>query len=135
MKRTLDVAAIVLAGLLLLGFALLSIRGIIDPKAASAQFGSPVSDAAGALYYRVYLSRNLALAAAGLLLLLARQWRSLAVLITVTVALPVFDMTVLTLNAITPPVVHPVALVLIALTAALLWRRAATQNPGRNPAR
>jgi len=32
-------------------------------------------------------------------------------------------MTVLSLNGITPPVVHPVALALIALTAALLWRR------------
>ena len=128
MKRTLDVAAIVLTGLLLLGFALLSFRGIIDPQAASAQFGSAVSDAAGALYYRVYMSRNLALAAAGLLLLLTRQWRSVAILITVTAALPVFDMTVLLLDGVTPPFVHPVALVLIALTAALLWRRVANEN-------
>jgi hypothetical protein len=128
MKRTLDAAATVLAGLLLLGFALLSVRGIIDPHAASAQFGSPVSDAAGWLYYRVYMSRNLALAAAGLLLLLTRQWRSVAILITVTVALPVFDMTVLLFNGVTPPVVHPVALVLIALTATLLWRRVANEN-------
>jgi hypothetical protein len=128
MKRTLDAAATVLAGLLLLGFALLSVRGIIDPQAASAQFGSPVSDAAGGLYYRVYMSRNLALAATGLLLLLTRQWRSVAILITVTVALPVFDMTVLSLNGVTPPFVHPVALVLIALTAGLLWRRVANEN-------
>jgi hypothetical protein len=129
MKRTLDVAAVVLATLLLLGFTILSVRGIIDPQTAAARFGTEVNDAAGALYYRVYLSRNLVLSAAGLILLLMRQWRPLAILITVTAALPVFDMTVLSLNGITPPVLHPVALVLIAITAALLWRRAAaTEN-------
>src|SRR5258708_17883910 len=124
MKRTLDLAAIVLTMLLLLGFAVLSVRGIIDPQAAAARFGTEVKDAAGALYYRVYLSRNLALAATGLILLIMRQWRPLAILITVTAALPVFDMSVLSLNGITPPFVHPVGLLLILLTAALLWRRA-----------
>ena len=59
MKRSLDIAAVVLTSLLLLAFAGLSLRGLIDPQAASARFGSPVSDAAGALFYRVYLSRNL----------------------------------------------------------------------------
>src|SRR6478752_4516347 len=118
MKRTLDTAALVLATLLLLGFAVLSVRGIIDPQTAAARFGAEVNDAAGALYYRVYLSRNLALSAAGLILLLMRHWRPLAILITVTAALPVFDMTVLSLNGIAPPFVHPVALLLILLTAA-----------------
>jgi hypothetical protein len=33
-------------------------------------------------------------------------------------------MSVLSLNGMTPPVLHPVALALIAMTAALLWRRA-----------
>ena len=128
MKRTLDVAAIVLATLLLLGFAVLSVRGLIDPQDAAARFGTEVKDAAGALYYRVYLSRNLALAAAGMIFLLMRQWRPLAILITVTAALPVFDMSVLSLNGVTPPFVHPVALILIALTAALLWRRVAANE-------
>ena len=128
MKRTLDVAAVVLATLLLLGFAVLSVRGIIDPQTAAARFGTEVKDAAGALYYRVYLSRNLVLSAAGLIFLLMRQWKPLAILITATAALPVFDMTVLSLNGVTPPFVHPVALALIALTAALLWRRAAASE-------
>lgn len=48
MKRSLDIAAIVLTSLLLLGFAVLSLRGLIDPQPASARFGAPVSDAAGA---------------------------------------------------------------------------------------
>src|SRR6266436_4746557 len=43
MKRSLDIAAIVLTSLLLLGFAVLSVRGFIDPQPASARFGLPVS--------------------------------------------------------------------------------------------
>ncbi len=125
MKRSLDVAAVVLASLLLIGFALVSVRGLIDPQSASARFGTSVSDAAGALFYRVYLSRNLVIVAAGAIFLLSRQWRPLAALVTVTAALPVFDMSVLSSNGVTPPAFHPAALALIVLTAALLWRRVA----------
>jgi hypothetical protein len=45
-------------------------------------------------------------------------------------------MSVLLLSGITPPVFHPIALALIAITAALLWRRAAassTSSAGPNP--
>jgi hypothetical protein len=82
MKRSLDIAAVVLTSLLLLGFAVLSIRGIIDPQPASVRFGMPVSDAAGALFYRVYLSRNLVIAASGAIFLFSRQWTPLAILMT-----------------------------------------------------
>jgi hypothetical protein len=128
MKRTLDVAAVVLTALLLLGFTVLSVRGTINPQVASARFGAEVSDAAGALFYRVYLSRNLVIVVSGAVLLLMRQWTPLAILVTVTAALPLFDMTVLSLNGITPPIFHPVALALLAMTAALLWRRAAANE-------
>jgi hypothetical protein len=124
MKKSLDIAAIALTALLLLGFAVLSFRGLIDPQQASVRFGTPVSDAAGVLFYRVYLSRNLVIVAAGAIFLLSRQWTPLAILLTMTAALPVFDMSVLSLNGVTPPLFHPVALALIALAAALLWRRA-----------
>jgi hypothetical protein len=124
MKRSLDVAAVVLTSLLLIGLALVSFRGLVDPQSASARFGMSVSDAAGALFYRVYLSRSLVIVAAGAIFLLSRQWRPLAVLVTVTAALPVFDMSVLSLNGVTPPAFHPVALPLIVLAAVLLWRRA-----------
>ena len=110
MKRTLDIAAIVLTALLLIGFAVLSLRGTINPQGASARFGAEVTDAAGALFYRVYLSRNLVIVVTGAVLLLMRQWTPLAILLTVTAALPVFDMTVLSLNGVTPPVFHPIAL-------------------------
>src|SRR5207248_1805247 len=128
MKRTLDIAAIALTALLLLGFAVLSLRGTINPQVASARFGAEVTDAAGTLFYRVYLSRNLVIVVTGAALLLMRQWTPLAILLTVTAALPVFDMTVLTLNGVTPPVFHPIALALLAITAALLWLRAVAQR-------
>lgn len=128
MKRTLDLAAVVLTALLLLGFAVLSLRGLINPQAASARFGSEVADTAGGLFYRVYLSRNLVIVICGAIFLLLRQWLPLAILLTATAALPVFDMTVLSSSGVTPPVIHPMALALLALSAALLWRRVAVNR-------
>jgi hypothetical protein len=124
MKRALDIATTVLTSLLLLAFVILVLRGLIDPQQASARFGAPVSDAAGSLFYRVYLSRNLVIVAAGAIFLLSRQWTALAILLTIAAFLPLFDMSVLALNGVTPPALHPIALALLALTAALLWRRA-----------
>src|SRR5215471_11505221 len=95
MKRALDLAAIVLTSLLLIGFAVLSLRGLIDPHQASGRFGSPVTDAAGALFYRVYLSRNLVIVLCGAIFLATRQWGPLAILLTAAAALPIFDMSVL----------------------------------------
>jgi hypothetical protein len=69
MKRSLDVAATVLTALLLLAFAALSLRGLIAPEQASARFGAPVADAAGSLFYRVYLSRNLVITVTGAIFL------------------------------------------------------------------
>jgi Domain of unknown function (DUF4267) len=129
MKRSLDVAAIALSALLLLGFAVLSLRGLINPQLVSERFGTAVSDASGALFFRVYLSRNLVIVAAGAIFLLTRQWTPLAILVSATAALPLFDMSVLYLSGATPPVSHPVALGLIAITAALLWRRVSTNKP------
>jgi hypothetical protein len=124
-KRSLDIAAVALTSLLLLGFAVLSLRGLIDPQPASVRFGMPVSDAAGALFYRVYLSRNLVIVASAAIFLLSRQWKPLAIVLMLTAVLPVFDMSVLWSSGVTPPTFHPIALALIAITAALLWRRAA----------
>jgi hypothetical protein len=129
MKRALDIATTVLTSLLLLAFVILVLRGLIDPQQASARFGAPVSDAAGAMFYRVYLSRNLVIVAAGAVFLLSRQWTALAVLLTAAAFLPLFDMSVLAINGVTPPALHPVALALLALTAALLWRRARATRP------
>jgi hypothetical protein len=128
MKRTLDISATVLTSLLLLGFVALALRGLIDPQQASARFGAPVSDAAGGLFYRVYLSRNLVIAVVSAIFLLSRQWSALAILLTVAALLPLFDMSVLVLSGVRPPAFHPLALVLLALAAALVWRRARTDR-------
>jgi Domain of unknown function (DUF4267) len=124
MKKSLDIAATALTALLLLGFAFLSLRGLLDPQSASARFGTVVADPAGTLFYRVYLSRNLVIVVAGAILLLTRHWTALSILLTVTAALPLFDMAVLSANGITPPLFHPAAFVFIAIAAALSWRRA-----------
>jgi Domain of unknown function (DUF4267) len=124
MKKSLDIAATALTVLLLLGFAALSLRGLIDPQSASARFGTAVSDSAGTLFYRVYLSRNLVIVAAGAIFLLTRHWTALAVLLTATAALPLFDMAVLSQSGVTPPFFHPAAFAVIAVAAALVWRRA-----------
>jgi len=131
-KRSLDIAAVALTSLLLLGFAVLSLRGLIDPQPASVRFGMPVSDAAGAVFYRVYLSRNLDIVASAAIFLLSRQWKPLAIVLTLTAVLPVFDMSVLWSSGVTPPAFHPIALALIAITAALLWWRVAA-TPREKP--
>lgn len=124
MKKSLDLAAPILTALLLFLFAGLALRGMVDPQGASARFGTAVSDGAGALFYKVYLSRNLVIAIAGAALLTLRMWKALAILVSVAALLPVFDMAVLSQNGVTPPAFHPLALVLLAIAAALLWRRA-----------
>jgi uncharacterized protein DUF4267 len=123
MKKTLDISAIVLTAFLLAVLSVQAVRGLIDPQLASARFGAQVSDLAGVLFYRVYLSRTLVLTVAGAAFLLTRQWKAVAILVTVAAALPVFDMSVLLLSGVTPPTLHPLALVLLAIAAALLWRR------------
>ena len=80
------------------------------------------------MFYRVYISRNLVIVAAGAIFLLSRQWTPLAILLTTAAVLPVFDMSALSLSGVTPPAFHPIALALIAITAALLWRRAAASR-------
>jgi Domain of unknown function (DUF4267) len=122
MQKALDIAAVALAALLVVGLAVVSVRGLIDPQQASLRFGFPVSDAAGALFYRVYLSRNLVIVAASAVFLIRRQWTPLAILLSAAAVLPVFDMTVLSVDGVTPPAFHKLALVLLAIAAALLWR-------------
>jgi len=124
MKKSLDLAAPILTALLLLGFAVLALRGLLDPQGASARFGTAVSDSPGALFYKVYLSRNLVIVIAAAALLILRMWMALAILISATALLPIFDMAVLSQNGVTPPAFHPIALVVLLIAAALLWRRA-----------
>jgi hypothetical protein len=68
-------------------------------------------------------SRNLVLALAGLVFLLASMWRALAILLTASVLLPVYDIVALTVAHAPVPVVHPITLGVLATLAALLWLR------------
>jgi hypothetical protein len=124
--RFLDIAANISVSLFLLMFAVYSARGLFAPEFTSARFfGLPTVDVDGTLYYRVYLARNLAIVAVGLVFLLRRQWQPLAVLTTVAIALPVFDAAALysVLGGATPLAGHASALVVIGVASALLWRR------------
>jgi Domain of unknown function (DUF4267) len=124
MKKMLDIAAVVLTILFLGALAVASILGLLDPHKASIGYGMPTSDAAGALFYRVFASRNLVLVAAGAIFLILRLWRPLAILVGLTSALAVFDMAVLSSEGVSPPAFHAVTLVVILATTALLARRA-----------
>jgi hypothetical protein len=108
----------------LVALAAVSLLGMSDPQKASVGYGMPVSDAAGALFYRVFVSRNLVIAASGLIFLLLREWWALAILVSLTSLLAIFDMAVLLYNGVTPPAFHAITLVVILITAVLLWRRA-----------
>jgi len=126
MNRTLDIAAIVFVAFFVIALGIVSTLGMLDPAKASVGYGMPVSDAAGALFYRVFASRNLVLVAAGAIFLLLRLWKPLAILVTLTAALAVFDMSVLAREGVTPPPFHAITLVFILITSALLWRRVLT---------
>jgi len=123
-RKLLGVAAIFFVSLFLLMFAVYSVRGLFAPEIMSARFfGLPTADIDGTLYYRVYLSRNLAIVVAGLVFLIRRQWQPLAVLTTAAMALPIFDATVLynVLGGTTRLAAHVSTFVVISLASVLLW--------------
>jgi hypothetical protein len=136
MKKMLGAAAIFSVTLFLLMFAVYSARGLFAPELTSTRFfGLPAVDVDGTLYYRVYLSRNLAIVATGFVFLIRRQWQPLAVLTTAATALPVFDATVLynVLGRAIPLAGHVSALVVISLASVLLWLR--VRNAGSSDAK
>lgn len=126
MRKLVAVAAILLVSLFLLMFAVYSVRGLFAPELTSVRFfGLPTVDADGTLYYRVYLSRNLAIVVTGFVFLIRRQWQPLAVLTTAAMALPLFDATVLyaVLGGATRFAAHVSTFAVICLASVLLWLR------------
>ena len=118
------------AVLLTLAFVLFGIRGIYDPTAASMRFGVPADDPVEMFYYRVYLARNLVIVGAGLVMLILRQWRSVAILLTAALLLPTFDAILLyrELGADAGLTVHIVTGVIVAIAAALMWVKAVSDR-------
>ncbi|PZO47202.1 MAG: hypothetical protein DCF16_18080 [Alphaproteobacteria bacterium] len=132
MRDLLHIAAYAVSVLLLVVMALLSVRGIVDPAGAAASFGVPVDDPSAYLYQLVYRSRNLVIAVAGLAFLFFGMWRALAILATVAIALPAFDIYALTQAGREVTVVHPATLVALAIMTILLWLRLALNRPEKN---
>lgn len=126
MKNVLGNVGVGFAVVLTLAFVVFGIRGIYDPTAASMRFGLPADDPAEMFYYRVYLARNLVIVLAGLSLLALKQWRSVAMLLTAALTLPIFD-AVLLYRERGPEAgltVHIVTGVIVAIAACLMWFKA-----------
>ncbi len=126
MRKLLAVATVLCVSLFLLMFTVYSARGLFAPELMSARFfGLSTVDVDGILYYRVYLSRNLAIVVAGFVFLLRRQWQPLAVLTTAAMVLPVFDATALyvMLGGATRFAAHVSTFVVTGLASVLLWLR------------
>ncbi|MEQ1763322.1 MAG: DUF4267 domain-containing protein [Pyrinomonadaceae bacterium] len=130
MKNVLGNVGVGFAVVLILAFVVFGIRGIYDPTAASMRFGLPADDADEMFYYRVYLARNLVIVLAGLVLLALRQWKSVAILLTTALALPIFD-AVLLYRERGPEAgltVHIVTGVIVAIAAFLMWMKVSSTN-------
>lgn len=130
MKNVLGNVGVGFAALLIVAFVFFGIRGIYDPTAASMRFGLPADDPAEMFYYRVYLARNLVIVLAGLVLLASRQWKSVAIVLTSALALPIFD-AVLLYRERGPEVgltVHIVTGVIVAIAATLMWLKVASSR-------
>lgn len=112
--------------LALAGFTIGGLIGMFDPIASASKFGMPINDDAGALYFRVYRSRDFVLLVIALIFLVRRDWVSLATLMTVSAALPAFDAIILyrQLGADAAVVPHIAAIGLFALLSVILWLRA-----------
>lgn len=132
MSKPLRIFTAGLAGTLLTVLALLSIRGMLDPAAAARAFGVLAEHPSAGFYHAVYRDRNLVLAIVGLAFLLQAMWRALAILTTVAVTLPAYDIVALRAADVPVAMVHPVTLVSLAILAALLWLRVRhDRNSGR----
>src|SRR5579862_5018976 len=126
MERTIRIATDVLAIVVFGLFAFLAVRGIYAPESASRRFGIAISGPDGAAFFRVFLSRNLVIVVTATIFLVFRLWRPLAILMTVVVALPLFDMTLLFIEQgqQAPWSFHFATACIVAVLAALLWMRA-----------
>jgi hypothetical protein len=125
MNKPLNLLTTALAALLLAAMAALSVRGIVDPHAAAQAFGVPVGDGSAAFYHAVYRDRNLVLAVTGFVFLFLRMWRALAILATISISLPVYDIVVLKMDGVPVVPVHWVTLAGLVMLSVLLWLRVA----------
>jgi hypothetical protein len=126
--RVLNAVTFGLTLLLLVVQAALAVRGIIDPGVGAAGFGLPADGKAAEFYHAVYRDRNLVLAVIGLLLLVFRMWRALAVVFVVSITLPLYDIIALKLSGAPVLPVHFITLAVLVALAGLITARA-TRTP------
>jgi hypothetical protein len=122
--RTLNVATFGLTLLLLLAQAALGLRGIVDPTAGALGFGLSADSAAAEFYHAVYRDRNLVISVIGVLLLVFGMWRALAIVFTVGVTLPLYDIFALKMAGVPVLPVHFITLAVLVVLAGLIIARA-----------
>ena len=117
--------AVWLALLAAAAICVLGIRAFLDPVAASAGFGLPMTSPAETSFVQVYGARNAVLGAFALILILARMIVPLAILFAAAMALPLLDAWVIaSRNGLSGELLrHALILMVLAVIAALLWRR------------
>lgn len=123
MTKFFDLATPGLALVLLGVLAFLSISGMLDPGAAAERFGVPAAHPSAEFYHAVYRDRNLTISVAGFAFLLLSMWRALAILTTVAITLPVYDIAALTIAGVPVLPVHWATLIGLIVLASLLWLR------------
>ncbi|TGK14064.1 hypothetical protein EHO60_01595 [Leptospira fletcheri] len=128
MKKILPLAAVAVSVLFWLILASVTIIGLLNPQRASVGFGLAIADDPGALYYRVYATRNATLILTAFTFIALRYWRPLAILTTLTTPLAITDRLLLGNLGISAPPFHLLALILLVLSSALLWQKVLTTD-------
>lgn len=129
--RILTAVTFTLTLLLVIVQSVFAIRGIIAPGAGAAGFGLAADSASAEFYHAVYRDRNLVIAVIALVLLLRRMWPALAVVLVVSVTLPLYDIAALKLAGVAVLPLHYITLACIAVLAALAVMRARLDRPPR----
>src|SRR5262245_60345261 len=116
--------AVWLAGLVSVVIALLGVRALLDPIAASASFGLPMHTDAETSFVRVYGARNALLGAFALVLVLRGMIRPLVLLFTLATVLPFLDAAVIVSHVgLGHELVRHGAILLVLLAVTVALRR------------
>jgi heme A synthase len=107
-----------------------TVRAFGDPVGFAAYMGLPLSDPANHAFVQVYALRALFLGLCVLALLFRRDTRALAVFALVAVVMPVGDAMLTAANGAPIAIVarHGATAIVLAVTASLLFSRAAKEN-------
>jgi heme A synthase len=107
-----------------------TVRAFGDPVGFAAYMGLPLSDPANHAFVQVYALRALFLGLCVLALLFRRDTRALAVFALVAVVMPVGDAMLTAANGAPIAIVarHGASAIVLAVTASLLFSRAAKEN-------